>query len=97
MDFALVPSVLADFDGHMDWDSDWGVVMVIGMVLFWALIIAGAVLLVRELSHSRRGPREAAADPLKTLDQRLAEGKISPEDYRERRAILSGDEPPPGA
>ena len=88
--FSLLALALADYDGHMDWDSGWGVLMVLGMVLFWAFVIVGAVWLVRELSNSRRGPRKTfAADPLKTLDQRLAEGTISPEDYRERRAILS--------
>lgn len=89
--------LLADFDGHMDWDGGWSVLMVIGMVLFWGLIIAGVVWVVRELSGGPRAPRDAAPDPdpLKTLDRRLAEGTISPDDYRERRAILSGEQPSP--
>jgi putative membrane protein len=94
----LLSLPLADVDGHMDWDWDggWGVLMVVGMVLFWALIIAGVVWLVRELSSQKR-PQAAGPDddPLRMLDRRLAEGKISPDDYRERRAILSGDQPPP--
>ena len=93
----LLSLLLADFDGHMDWDGGWGVLMVLGMVLFWALIIAGVVWVVRELSRSPRAPHTAAtdSDPLKILDRRLAEGIMSPDDYRERRAILSGDDPPP--
>lgn len=87
---------LADFDGHMDWDGGWGILMVVAMVAFWALVIGAVVWLVRELTQSQRHARAAAeTDPLKTLDQRLAEGTISPDDYRERRAILTGEQPPP--
>jgi putative membrane protein len=92
----LLALPLADFDGHMDWDGGWGVLMIIGMVLFWALIIGGVVWVVKELSRQRAPSASAPdGDPLRTLDRRLAEGTISPEDYRERRAILAGDEPPP--
>lgn len=83
--------LLADFDGHMDWDGGWGVVMIVGMVLFWALVIAAVVWIVRELVTRPRGGDE---DPLRLLDRRLADGTISPEDYARRKAILSGDEPP---
>lgn len=84
-----------DFDGHMDWDGGWWILMAIGMVLFWGLVIFGIVWVVRELGsrhehHGRPGP----SDPLAILDRRLAEGAISAEEYRERRAILSGA--PPG-
>jgi putative membrane protein len=84
---------LAD-NGHMDWDGGWWVVMVIGMVLFWGLVILGIVWLVRELSGAR-GAAKAEPDALAILERRLAEGTISPEEYRERRSILTG--PPPGA
>ena len=89
--------LLADFDGHMNWDGGWGVLMVLGMVLFWALVITGVVWVVREISKGPRTPYAAAndSDPLKILDRRFAEGTVSPDDYRARRAILSGDDPPP--
>lgn len=83
--------LLADVDGH-HMDGGWWVVMAIGMVLFWGLVIAGLVWLVRELTGRHgHGSRQ---DPLKLLDRRLAEGTISPEDYRERREILRGSAPP---
>jgi putative membrane protein len=78
----------ADF-GHMDLDGGWWIVMGLGMVLFWGLIIVGIVWLVRELGGTSRGSHRAP-DPLATLDHRLAAGEISPEEYRERREILSG-------
>ncbi len=81
--------VLADdgWDHHMDWDGGWWVLMAIGMVLFWGLVIAGIVWLVRELS-GRGGRLGGEPGALELLDRRLADGTISPEDYHERRAIL---------
>ena len=77
--------------GHMD--GGWWVVMALGMVFFWGLVIVAAVWLVRELAgRGSRSGREP--DALELLDRRLAEGTISPDDYRERRAILTGSSPP---
>lgn len=87
----LVP--LADFDGHMDGGDGWWIVMVLGMVLFWALVIVGLVWIVRELAGGARRPAADAPEPLALLDRRFAEGTISAEDYRERRAILESDRP----
>ena len=85
---------LADFDGHMDWDGGWGVLMVLGMVLLWALVIGGIIWLIRELGRSRSTEAGRAEDPLKILDRRLADGSITPEEYRERRTVLSDQKPP---
>jgi len=76
--------LLADVDGHHTGDG-WWVAMVIGMVLFWGLVLLGGIWLARELIQRRDHGR----DPLRLLDRRLAEGTISPEEYRERREILS--------
>ena len=78
---------------HMDWGGGWWVVMAIAMVLFWALVIVGVVWLVRELA-GRGGRLGREPDALELLDRRLADGTISPEDYRERRAILTRSPPP---
>jgi putative membrane protein len=80
--------------GHMDWNGGWWIVMALGMVLFWGLVIVGIVWLVRELAGSRQAPHGSPQthDPLATLDHRLAAGEISPEEYRERRAMLGGGE-----
>jgi putative membrane protein len=91
-DLTIAAFWLADSDwGHMD--GGWWVVMAIGMVLFWGLLVLGAIWLVRELSgRDSRSGREPEA--LELLDRRLADGTISPEDYHERRAILTGSSPP---
>jgi putative membrane protein len=83
-------ALIADYDGHMDWDGGWWIVMAIGMVLFWGLVILGIVWLVRELSGTRA---RSETDAVAILERRLAEGTISPEEYRERRAILTGSPP----
>jgi uncharacterized membrane protein len=56
--------------------------------LFWLLLIVGIVLLVR--GGGRRPPwtsgaRETGID---VLERRFAEGELSLEQYRERRAVL---------
>lgn len=85
--------LLADvgFDGHMDWDGGWWIVMALGMVIFWGLVIVGIAWLVRELAGpGRDAGKRQEGDPLVLLDRRLADGSITPDEYRERRAILTG-------
>ncbi len=85
-----IAMMVADYpgDGHMDWDwgAGWWIVMAIGMALFWGLVI---YLLIRTFGSSRNGG-SGSGDPLEILDRRLAEGLISPDEYRERKDILTG-------
>lgn len=83
---AFAPLVLADgWDMH-DGGDGWWIVMGLGMLLFWVLVAAGIVWLVRELSGSRheRGRQE----PLDILQHRLARGDISVEEYERHRQLL---------
>jgi len=76
-----------DWGDHMD--GGWWVAMVLGMVLITALVLLGAVLVVRELMSRGRAERsEEPDDAMALLDRRFAAGEISPEEYRERRAVL---------
>ncbi|MGE5281065.1 MAG: SHOCT domain-containing protein [Chloroflexota bacterium] len=91
-------AMLADtgWSNHMgDWGAGWWILMAFMMVVFWGLVIVGVVWLVRSLIDSARGPRRAGA--LEVLDHRLASGEITPEEYRERRAMLSGRRPDDGS
>jgi putative membrane protein len=67
----------------------WGlVVMTVSMVLFWALIIAAIVALVRYLA--RTGQAERGADAAEEiLAERFARGDIDDEEYRRRLQALS--------
>jgi putative membrane protein len=81
---------LADTWGMHDGDvgSGWIIAMMLGMVLFWGLVVVGVVWLLREAIG--RGGHTADADPLAILDRRLAEGHISVEEYEQRKKTLSG-------
>jgi putative membrane protein len=82
------------FEEHMDdVGAGWWILMAFMMVAFWALVIVGIVWLVRSLGWARHDNRRESAVEL--LDRRLAGGEISPEEYRERRAVLR-DEPGAG-
>jgi putative membrane protein len=83
----LAALVFADTWDMHDWSAGSWIAMMIGMLIFWGLVIAGIVWIVRETS---RGSRESnREDPLGTLDRRLAEGDISIEEYERRRTALS--------
>jgi putative membrane protein len=86
------------------WDGGWGVgnwvLMGFGMLLFWALVAAGIVWLVRYTAAERRAtgaggvnldkhPTSGAPTARDILDQRYARGEISDEEYRTRRDILA--------
>lgn len=89
-------TLLADmgWGNHMgDWGAGWWILMALLMVVFWGLVIAGAVWLVRSLMGERHGPDPGSA--IDVLDHRLARGEIGPEEYRERRATLT-DRPDEG-
>jgi len=89
----LVALPLADgFDMHGDFGGGWWIVMMVGMVVFWGLIIVGAVWIVREIAGGRER-RAAGETPVALLDRRFAAGEISVEEYRERRAALVGEPP----
>lgn len=86
--------------GGMGFGGWW--VMGIGMLVFWGLVIAGIVLLVR---WAAGGPSRAALPPpagqgpdsqgppsldaaQRILDERFARGEIGVEEYRLRRDVL---------
>lgn len=57
------------------------------MALFWGLLITGIVWLVRAATGRPDRPDGAQA-ARRVLDERLARGEISPDEYTERRNIL---------
>jgi putative membrane protein len=69
-----------------DVGAGWMIVMMIGMALFWGLVILGIVWLVRSASWGHH----AHGTPTEILDRRFASGEMSAEEYRERRDVLQG-------
>ena len=79
------------YDHNMGW---WGWAgMGIGMVFFWALLIAGIVALFAYISGDRREPKipldtTPTASPEQVLAARFARGEINETEYRDRIAVL---------
>jgi putative membrane protein len=69
---------------HMSgWDGGWMWLWGTLMMLSWVAIIAAAVWFV--LRANRDGGTRTARD---VLDERLASGELTPEEYRERREAM---------
>jgi uncharacterized membrane protein len=62
--------------------------MMIGMGLFWVVVVVGIIWLAHDGASLRRLPPEETA--LTILDRRFAEGDLSLDDYRSRREVLTG-------
>lgn len=78
--------------GH-DWGWGWGawLVMSLLMAMFWGLVIAGIVVLVRSLGSRQPGgsapeTRQPSAEEL--LAERFARGEIDGDEYTRRRELL---------
>lgn len=81
---ALV-SVAAIHHGEMG--SGWWIVMMVGMVAFWAIVIYGIVWLVQQAARGTRGSERTS--PRELLDERLARGEIDVEEHARRAAALA--------
>lgn len=80
----------------MYWDQVpwfWGVGMLIGMgvfVLFWGLVLAGLVLLIRWLWAEARPTTKGDESALEILKRRYAQGEITREEFETiRRDLLA--------
>ncbi|MFE9172176.1 SHOCT domain-containing protein [Streptomyces kebangsaanensis] len=81
--------------------NGWGwFAMGLGTLLFWALLIAVGVFLLRAL---QRGPERTQAHdggrpptPERLLAERFARGEIDEDEYRRRLDVLRQNSGPPG-
>ena len=64
----------------------WGIFMMLGMLLFWALIIAGIVIGIRWLGRAGGVTRSDTA--LEILRQRYARGEIDKDEFEAKRRDL---------
>jgi putative membrane protein len=77
----------------------WEFLMGVGMIVFWGVIVLGVIWLVRGGNGGSAAqnlpPAAVPAAPMETakdiLDRRLANGELSLEEYRERRAAMEHD------
>jgi len=75
------------YDGYGMWGSGMG----IGMILFWSLIIAAIVVLVRGFGARSAGsePRLREKTALDILRERYAKGEIDKAEFEQKRSDLA--------
>jgi len=75
------------------WHDGWGpgawIAMAFVMLVFWAVVVAAIIALVRS-DHSRGQDRAAGRsdDPERILAERFARGEIDADEFKQRRDIL---------
>ncbi len=81
--------------GHYGYGNGWVFLfMIINMLLFWALVVAVVVWLVRSVAADRQAPtwdvaRASRPTARDILDERYARGEIGDEEYRSRLNTLT--------
>jgi putative membrane protein len=71
----------------------WGMVlMTVSSLLFWALVIAGIVMLVRYTGRAGQSavPANQGPTPQQVLADRFARGEIDEDEYTRRLHVLGG-------
>lgn len=77
---------------HMMWGS-WGIGMMLMMFLFWALLIAGLIFVIRWLittggSGRQGGAEHGSESAFDILQKRYARGEITKQEFEEIRRDL---------
>ena len=74
----------------MMWHRSWGagdwLVMSLMMLIFWGALVAGAVWFVR---NARRPLEPSTTGARQILDEKLARGEVTEEEYLRRRDLLT--------
>lgn len=78
---------MATWGWHTIWPSG-GFLMMIGVILFWALIIGGIIYLIKGFVQG--GDPQPIATPLETLKRRYARGEIDKREYEAKKTDLLG-------
>ncbi len=87
-------ALLERLPGHGDMGWGWGHHFLWGgllMIVFWLLVIAAIVLLVRAFAGRHQAPARietSATDAERILAERYARGEIDEQEYRARLTVL---------
>ena len=76
------------YDDHMDGAWGWGMAAL--MVIALVAVVVLVIWFVRSTgaTHAHGQHAGAAETPLQILDRRLAQGEITPDEHKERAAII---------
>lgn len=74
--------------GPASWGWGWMVGGWIMMLVFWALVIAGVIFLVRSLSHRGAFGLSNSDDAIAILRRRYAAGEITADQFEEMKRTL---------
>lgn len=72
----------------MMWGSGYGFGGGVMMLLFWGLVIAAIVVLVKWLIDSQGKSRRRTRDAMDILRERFASGEIDEEEFERRKKAL---------
>ncbi len=59
-------------------------------LLFWILLLLGAIVLVKWLLEKEKRPSEGGESPLEILKKRYAKGEIDREEFEQKKKDLLG-------
>lgn len=76
---------------HWGWGMGHGPLGIFLMILFWSVLIALIVFVVRKFSHSTDDEKSSItrSTPLEILQERYARGEIDAKEYQARKQILT--------
>ena len=73
--------------------AGWGwcmwLLMILGTIAFWVVIAWFVRSVVQDRPRRDPGSPGTSPDSLRTLDERLAQGEVTPEEYARIRALLT--------
>jgi putative membrane protein len=83
------------YDGWGDGGWGWGAWLLMGlmMLVFWGIVAALVIYVVRSVSHrpeASTGGGASADQAMCILDERFARGEIDVDEYSQRRDVLRG-------
>ena len=75
------------------WHGTWGwghMAVGVLMILFWSVLVALVILLVRWFAARFAEQRRPVNSALQILEERFARGEIDRQEFEERRQLLAG-------